>query len=160
MATNGWTKIFRNGTIEDGGDHLVQQGKASWSRGCLTDIKTVELEVNRWLFSISGTTGNWHQSDDFVSLITDPKPVRIKRRVQYSISDLDSQFWISIKEKTIFISTDSTQVDLAHRGFVLSHSNLYIPLPRVIKTMPHILTLEVPENHPEDWTLFFAGELI
>ena len=61
---NGWVKHFIDGTIEHGSDLLVEQGKASWSRGRLEGIDRVEIWHQGRFIAIQGP-GEYWQSDTF-----------------------------------------------------------------------------------------------
>jgi hypothetical protein len=62
----GWLKLFTDDTKEYGDDKSIQDGKASWSRGRLNNIKEVRLFGLNRTCSLTVPDTTWHQFDRFV----------------------------------------------------------------------------------------------
>jgi len=67
MRRDGWTKYFVDNTIEEGYDDLVSARKASWSKGRLTGIESVELRHSGICLDVNLGDGIWHQQDTMIS---------------------------------------------------------------------------------------------
>lgn len=81
---SGWVKHFTDETKEYGIDRYIAQGKASWTKGRLSDIKQVEIITlnNNSILSVPNT--EWFQFDRFEITMDSykPEPVRTHRAVQ------------------------------------------------------------------------------
>ena len=85
---NGWVKRFSDNTSEVGSDPVVQRREASWSRGRLDDITSVELHDTGHVAILEGF-GEFWQSDDYDVNIYQSKPQLITRRIQKKINTYD-----------------------------------------------------------------------
>jgi hypothetical protein len=106
----GWIKHFSDNTIENGSDLLISSGKASWSRGRLTDISFVELYNNssRSILSVSNTT--WHQFDRYASIATPNNTSSSRLLYQVIQSEIKSEHAGLYLYKKNHIFTLSTKV--------------------------------------------------
>lgn len=93
---NGWIKRFTDGTYEAGIDKDVEQKRASWSRGRLTEMTSVELYHDKHLLIIEGT-GEFWQSDDYEIDLLESTPKLVKRRIQKKIKETDRFLMMSDK---------------------------------------------------------------
>ena len=66
-----WIKFFADSTLERGRDKDIDAGKASWSRGRLTDIIEVRSFMGQRVGSLKVPNTHWHQFDRFVVVIGD-----------------------------------------------------------------------------------------
>jgi len=84
-----WQKVFTNGNREIGLDEDVDIGKASWSRGCLTDIKEVLLIDGLTHCKLTVPNTEWHQFDRFIVPVAAGKqtPIRTHRVIQAKICE-------------------------------------------------------------------------
>jgi hypothetical protein len=58
-----WIKFFTDGSLENGSDEKIREGKASWSKGRLTDIKEVSLLNLNYMGTLTVPDTEWHQFD-------------------------------------------------------------------------------------------------
>ena len=66
---SAWIKVFNDGTREVGTDESIRQNKASWSRGKLNDIKSVQIFEGQFGIRFTVEDTEWHQFDRFVSFL-------------------------------------------------------------------------------------------
>lgn len=65
---NGWIKKFEDDTVELGYDSLIEEKKASWTRGRQDRITCVRLRHDDLFISIkSDVPGEYHQYDEYES---------------------------------------------------------------------------------------------
>ncbi len=64
---SGWTKIFNDGTFEQGYDALVEKHLASWRNGRSNGLVGVNLVYNSVSITFGGGEGVWWQSDTLIS---------------------------------------------------------------------------------------------
>lgn len=90
---NGWTKIFNDGTFEQGYDVLVEKHLASWQKGRSYGLVGVNLAYNGVSITFGGDKGVWWQSDTLVSKFngTDQPGLNIflNRRIEKQIGSND-----------------------------------------------------------------------
>jgi len=82
-----WTKVFKDGSTEVGTDAQITNQKASWSRGRLDNIKSVEIYEKNFGISCTIDNTSWHQFDRFISFFnqTGPQCNRVFRAIQAQI---------------------------------------------------------------------------
>lgn len=62
-----WLKLFIDGSSERGSDLDIAEGKASWSRGRLDNIKSVQLFDKTLCCVLTVPDTNWHQYDRYIA---------------------------------------------------------------------------------------------
>lgn len=83
-----WTKVFRDGSVEHGLDSDIDAGKASWSKGRLTDIIEVQISEKTSEGVLSVPETEWHHFDRYeayVAGVGTASSVRIYRVIQSKI---------------------------------------------------------------------------
>ena len=91
---NGWVKKFTDGNTEVGSDYDVKNKKASWSRGRLSHITSVELHHNDSLIIIEGTGEFWQSDDLEARMMVNHSYNLVTRRIQKRIETTDN--WLLI----------------------------------------------------------------
>jgi hypothetical protein len=89
---NGWIKKFADGTQEIGSDYDIRNKKASWRRGRLGDLVSVELHHNGTVIILDGIGEYWQSDDLEAHVLVNHDPNVVTRRIQKKIMDLD--FWM------------------------------------------------------------------
>ena len=64
-----WVKIFSNLTSERGSDYDIEVGKASWSKGRLNNITSVQIIENRLCGVLAVPDTTWHHYDRYTVLL-------------------------------------------------------------------------------------------
>lgn len=82
----GWIKYFKDGTSEPGFDNLINENKASWSKGRLKDINVVSLKGNNYNCALEVPNTEWHQFDRFLNIMGSNQSLRILRVIQAKIT--------------------------------------------------------------------------
>lgn len=95
ISHDGWVKIFTDGTVEEGYDYLVNAGLASWSKGRLHGIKSVQLQHGHRLITIDGD-GEFLQSDTLEATFPRNEGVIVKRTLYKKIHEDDR--WMTISQ--------------------------------------------------------------
>ncbi len=85
---NGWIKKFADGTEEVGTDQDIGRKLASWSRGRLDNLTSVELRHNGSLVILEGS-GEFWQSDDYEAVVYHNTSTLVTRRIQKKLHDAD-----------------------------------------------------------------------
>lgn len=82
-----WIKHFIDGTSELGTDNDIKNKEASWTKGRLKDIKSVELSNKIVLANLSVPDSEWHHFDHFVvnPELENPVSIRVLRVIQAKI---------------------------------------------------------------------------
>lgn len=99
---NGWIKRFFHGTIEIGKDEDVRHKKASWSKGRLQGIKSVELHHKGIQLTIEGA-GEYWQSDDYEVDFGMNIPILIARRIQKKVQPEDRFVCIFSDDRSLYV---------------------------------------------------------
>lgn len=68
----GWVKNFYGSNKEYGYDDLVEEKKASWSRGLLDNIESVAIfnQDSKKTFTLAVPNTEWHQFDRYHSIVS------------------------------------------------------------------------------------------
>ena len=108
-----WIKFFVDDTKEIGHDLDIENGQASWSKGCLDEIKQVNLSFGMRSTHLVVPNTEWFQFDRFICLLSPEgthTPTRIARAVQAKITsehlgkclshskDSGHLFWVEVGE--------------------------------------------------------------
>ena len=64
-----WLKLFKDGSSERGSDSDIAEGKASWSRGRLDGIKSVQLFDRTHCCALTMPNTQWHQYDRYMAML-------------------------------------------------------------------------------------------
>ena len=82
-----WQKLFSDGSSELGTDFQIQRGEASWSKGNLKDIESVQLSSNHIIACLTVPYTSWHQFDRFEVKINEgvPSSKRVYRVIQAEV---------------------------------------------------------------------------
>lgn len=98
-----WIKSFNNGSIEIGSDFLIAEGKASWSKGQLHNIKEVFLSegINAVTLEISNT--EWYQFDRYKAFLAEKQTYRISRYLQAKITKEHIGFYLCYNNEDIHL---------------------------------------------------------
>jgi len=89
ILRNGWTKHFKDGTSEHGFVEDIDAGKASWSKGRLSGIKSVSSHWDGQHLCISGI-GDYWQSDDYDVPLFVSSGEHVLHRIERRIHWLDA----------------------------------------------------------------------
>ena len=84
--SNGWIKLFTDGSLEDGSDELIDSNKASWSKGRLDNIKSVYINGNKYTVGLKILNTKWHQFDRYLTLVGSNESVKQLRVIQAQIT--------------------------------------------------------------------------
>lgn len=106
-------KSFADGKVEVGTDEDVSLKKASWSKGRLTGISSVEIHYNEARLIIEGT-GEYWQSDDYEVDFGRKTPTIITRRIQKKINTYDAFMCIYSVDKSMYIKVASFASDMGN----------------------------------------------
>jgi hypothetical protein len=68
-----WIKTFNDGSIECGSDRDIQNKKASWTRGRLTDIESVKILEKNLCGILTIPNTEWHQYDRYMASLMSVK---------------------------------------------------------------------------------------
>ena len=85
MVKGKWIKHFTDGSTEEGSDHNIAFGNASWTRGRLEDISKVELTNGAYNAILEVPKTEWLQFDRLQAMATIGKnilPTRQYRVIQ------------------------------------------------------------------------------
>lgn len=105
----GWIKYFTDGTKECGDDHLVQARLASWTKGRLENIKSVELWQDHQVISIVGP-GTYWQSDTFEARVLVNEGRLIERTLYRKFEPKDTLMCIQSYKGCRFITVGGLEV--------------------------------------------------
>lgn len=120
MAIGSWIKVFTNKTSERGYDYLIDNKKASWSKGSLENIKEVFLSDGIVAGTLEIPNTSWHQFDRFsFRLNEDNHPTRKARFVQALIQEEHVGSYLCYNNNDIWI----VWVSLKNKK---NNSNIYI----------------------------------
>jgi len=115
IPLNGWIKHFDDGTVEEGFDHLVSSGKATWQGGRLTNMNGVSLSHQGKSLSILGD-GTYWQSDTWeVPLFTSAGHFT-KRRIEKEILSRDN-YLIAFETEDETVLSLLYDLDLGYEEF-------------------------------------------
>ncbi len=64
-----WIKLFKDGSSEHGSDLNIKEGKASWSRGLLDNIKSVQLFDKTYCCVLDIPNTEWYQYDRYLAML-------------------------------------------------------------------------------------------
>lgn len=86
-SNNCWIKYLTNKRFEVGSEELIKEGKASWSRGNLTDINKVALYGFNKAICMDIPYTDWHQFDRYITDFSSDQssPILIYRVIQAQI---------------------------------------------------------------------------
>ena len=115
-----WLKSFTDRTEEKGTDRAIATGTASWSRGCLSNISSVELSHGEHSIKIIGEGSFW-QSDTYESVFRSNTSVLRERRIEKLIQSTDTHFRVTRFSKTLDIYFNLQPVKLGKFFPILPH---------------------------------------
>lgn len=110
-----WLKKFTDGTFERGEDRTVALGLASWSKGRLYNMSSVELEHSNLVIKICGE-GEYWQSDTYESTFPMPSSRLTRRRIERKIAEQDTFIKVYTNNNKLKISFNS---DVRNPGTLL-----------------------------------------
>ena len=114
-----WIKIFSDYSIENGSDYNIINNNASWTKGRLVDIGSVNLFFVNKLVSVCAPNTEWYQFDRYLSLLISntTQNNRVARIVQFKINKDISNKYIHIykysnNRVTIYVSSRKSDIKL------------------------------------------------
>lgn len=109
MFNTGWIKYFTDGSIAEGLDDQVDAKEASWSKGQLENIRSINVIGNRYNFILEIENTEWHQFDRFITVVGSDSSIRQLRVIQAKIQEHHL-------EKYLLFRTHS---NLSNRGMIM-----------------------------------------
>lgn len=85
--SKGWIKYFTDGSIEEGFDYQIDANQASWTKGKLKNIKSVNIIGEGYNCTLEINNTEWYQFDRFITAVGSDSSSRVLRVIQAQIKE-------------------------------------------------------------------------